>query len=726
MKKYNVELLAPAGNIDAFMGAIHAGADAVYLAGARFGARAYADNFTEEQLIFCIRYAHLFGRKVYLTVNTLMKDEELQELYGYLLPFYEAGLDAVIVQDIGVFQYIKRNFPELELHVSTQMTITGEHGAELLKEMGASRIVPARELSLKEIVNMKKKTGLDIETFIHGAMCYCYSGQCLFSSILGGRSGNRGRCAQPCRLPFTLGISGKHMQECYPLSLKDMCTLEHIGEFMDAGIDSFKIEGRMKKPEYAAGVTAIYRKYIDQKLQNPDKPLKIENKDRQELTSLYIRSERQNGYYYKQNGADMITLESPAYSGSDDELLERIRQKYIDSFLKLPISIYASFYCGCQVSVTCVSGEVSVTVEGDIMEPAKNQPVTEEAIIKQLKKLGDTVFELEEIEVSTDEQGFYSLKAINELRRCAVHALEDQIIQKNGLVVSRKATLVQMDDNVNEVGRQTDASWTILITNERQLSVVSDYIKREELPISRLYIESDLFFRNPELVLPTEVSNFIALPYIMRKKDQDLLKKLLAIANSRSDIAGMLIRNLEEYQFLKSNGYAGKMITDAGVYMWNDVTIDFWKDKVDGITCPVELNKKEWQTLFRNCNVEKNVYGRLPMMITANCISKTGGKCLRGDCSTTAYLTDRYKKRFPVIIQCNYCMNIILNSVPLSLHNKECLKWYDSAAKRLSFTIEEIGEVEKILKFFSHIHNGKEAQPPYEEYTTGHEKRGVE
>ena len=212
----------------------------------------------------------------------------------------------------------------------------------------------------------------------------------------------------------------------------------------------------------------------------------------------------------------------------------------------------------------------------------------------------------------------------------------------------------------------------------------------------------------------------------MRKKDQGLLKKLLAIAGSRLDIEGMLVRNLEEYQFLKSNGYAGKIITDAGVYVWNVETIDFWKDKVDGITCPVELNKKEWQTLFRDCNVEKQVYGRLPMMITANCISKTSGKCLRGNSSSIAYLTDRYKKKLPVIIQCNYCMNIILNSVPLSLHNKECVKWYDTVTKRLSFTTEETREVEKILKFFSNIYNGKELQPPYEEYTTGHEKRGVE
>ena len=257
MKK--VELLAPAGNTEAFYGAIHAGADAVYLGGNRFGARAYAENFSEEELVACIRYAHLFGRKVYLTVNTLVKESEFSEIYEYLEPYYRAGLDGVIIQDMGVFSFIRENFPGMELHGSTQMTITGEYGAEFLKEQGACRVVPARELSLKEIRRIKEATGMEIECFIHGAMCYCYSGQCLFSSILGGRSGNRGRCAQPCRLPY----SSKGQKECYPLSLKDMCTIESIPELLRAGIDSFKIEGRMKKAEYAAGVTAIYRKYID-------------------------------------------------------------------------------------------------------------------------------------------------------------------------------------------------------------------------------------------------------------------------------------------------------------------------------------------------------------------------------------------------------------------------------------------------------------------------------
>lgn len=258
----NVELLSPAGNYESFLGAINAGADAVYLGGTKFGARAYADNFTEEEICKAIFYAHLFQKKVYLTVNTLMKNPEMDELYDYLSPFYEAGLDGVIVQDLGVFMFIREHFPHLALHVSTQMTITGVNGAKLLKELGAERIVPARELSLEEIIKMKQETGLEIETFIHGAMCYCYSGQCLFSSILGGRSGNRGRCAGPCRLPYQIGTDKKNDVE-YPLSLKDMCTLEILPDLIEAGIDSFKIEGRMKKPEYAAGVTSIYRKYID-------------------------------------------------------------------------------------------------------------------------------------------------------------------------------------------------------------------------------------------------------------------------------------------------------------------------------------------------------------------------------------------------------------------------------------------------------------------------------
>ena len=264
-----VELLAPAGSYEAFAAALNAGADAVYMGGTRFGARAYADNFSNEDLSRAIRTAHLHGKKVYLTVNTLTRQEEMPELTDFVRGLYEKeALDGVIVQDTGVLISLSEACPGLLLHASTQMSVTTREGVLFLKRLGVSRIVPARELSLKEI-RLLKQEDIEIEAFIHGAMCYCYSGRCLMSSFLGGRSGNRGRCAGPCRLPYdVLGPDGREALrgkrgECYPISMRDLCVLEILPELIDAGIDSFKIEGRMKKPEYAAGVTAVYRRYID-------------------------------------------------------------------------------------------------------------------------------------------------------------------------------------------------------------------------------------------------------------------------------------------------------------------------------------------------------------------------------------------------------------------------------------------------------------------------------
>ena len=263
-KEQKIEILAPAGSYECFHAAIQAGADAVYAAGARFGARAYADNFSQDELLRAIREAHLHDRRFYLTVNTLLKDEELADLYDYLAPLYACGLDAVIVQDIGVFSFIRQHFPEMDLHASTQMTLTNSLGAKFLEQEGAARIVPSRELSLNEIRKIHQDTNLEIECFVHGALCYCYSGQCLLSSMIGGRSGNRGQCAQPCRLPYT--ADGKQK---YYLSLKDICTLELIPDLIEAGIDSFKIEGRNKSEYYVAVAARAYRKAIDDYFDNP-------------------------------------------------------------------------------------------------------------------------------------------------------------------------------------------------------------------------------------------------------------------------------------------------------------------------------------------------------------------------------------------------------------------------------------------------------------------------
>lgn len=324
--KDRVEILAPAGSMECLRAAIAAGADAVYTGGALFGARAYAHNLTEEELLEAIDYVHLHGRRLYLTVNTLIKDREMEkQMYDYLLPYYRQGLDAVIVQDIGLFRFIRKHFPDLPIHASTQMTLTGVDGAKFLEKEGAQRIVTSRELSMAEVKKIADETELEIESFVHGALCYCYSGQCLFSSFIGGRSGNRGQCAQPCRLLYRTP-EAKRPQ--YLLSLKDICTLELIPEMIESGIYSFKIEGRMKKPEYAAAVAFQYRKYADLYLKYYEecpaeedpaayamKKYRVREEDRQMLLDLYNRGGFHTGYYHTQNGREMISLNRPNHAG---------------------------------------------------------------------------------------------------------------------------------------------------------------------------------------------------------------------------------------------------------------------------------------------------------------------------------------------------------------------------------------------------------------------------
>lgn len=344
--KQMTELLAPAGSYESLVAAVNAGADAVYMGGTRFGARAYADNPEEEEMIKAIRFAHLHNCSLYMTVNTLLKDREMEDLGAYLKPYYESGLDAVIVQDLGVLAYIREQFPDLPVHASTQMTILGAEGAAFLKSLGATRIVTARELSLKEIERIHAEVDIEIESFIHGALCYCYSGQCLFSSMLGGRSGNRGRCAQPCRLPYQLKAEGRVLskkEEPYLLSPKDMCTIRLLPEILEVGVSSLKIEGRMKRPEYTAGVVRIYRKYLDLYLEKGREAFRVKEEDYKELQTLYSRGGFSDGYYKKQNGRELMSLsqtgghfdkkgkqdirEKQAY----DALLVELRKSYVET-----------------------------------------------------------------------------------------------------------------------------------------------------------------------------------------------------------------------------------------------------------------------------------------------------------------------------------------------------------------------------------------------------------
>lgn len=772
-----VELLAPAGSRESFYGAVHAGADAVYLAGDRFGARAYAENFTGESLLECIRYAHLLGRKIYLTVNTLLKDSELEELYDYLLPFYEEGLDAVIVQDLGVFRFIREHFPDLRIHVSTQMTVCSGYGASLLKAMGAERIIPARELGLQELISMKRHADIEIETFVHGAMCYCYSGQCLFSSIAGGRSGNRGRCAQPCRLPYSVGTGAGKSRDCYPLSLKDMCTVERLPMLIEAGIDSFKIEGRMKKPEYAAGVTAIYRRYIDRYYELREKKgareaaesYRVEKEDLELLSALYVRSGLQDGYYFRRNGRSMITLDSPAYRGSDEDLLTRIREEHILSPLKLPVSLKALFLPGQPAELTVGCGGIAVSVKGAAVEYARKQPVTEENIRKQLGKLGDTSFRAEQIEIRTGADCFYPLKQINELRREAAALLEQRLLLAEGYGEERISVKPDVSSRPpkGKAPSGIPGGYAFLISTLEQFGALARWICAEEpdAPV-RIYVDADLICGNWADVaeicgrIPDRCVLYAALPYILRQEEIDLPEALYAKVSSGRLFRGFLVRSVDGLGFLQEKGGKLPCRTDAGVYVWNRYAGRQTAELAEGFCLPYELRASEQRVLLGGFSCEKIVYGRIPMMVTANCVLRTMGQCRKGarkpsgpeadlssgtgkdtataaggyttgkDTATAAgssgawkdmaVLTDRQHRKFPVCVNCAHCVNIIYNSVPLSLYH-ELSKWRGRADLRLDFTIESAGEVKEILDAFL-----KGAPFHRKEYTTGHERRGVE
>lgn len=717
MKK--VELLSPAGNYEAFLGAMNAGADAVYLGGEKYGARAYADNFTTEEIISAIRYAHIFGRKVYLTINTLMKEEEYSSLCDYLTPFYEYGLDGVIVQDFGAFLQLKEVFPKLELHASTQMTLTSALGISYLKEMGASRVVPARELSLAEIKEIKEKVDIEIECFVHGAMCYCYSGQCLFSSILGGRSGNRGRCAQPCRLPYKLKKDGK---ESYPFSLKDMCTISFLPKLIEAGIDSFKIEGRMKKPEYAAGVTAIYRKYIDMYYEKGEEGYAVDKEDLEQLSKLYIRSEIQDGYYYRHNGKEMITPQKPSYLGLDENLSNQIRKNYVEAKKKIPVKMKGQFYVQDKARLMTSYKDIEVSLEGDLVDVAKNRPMSQEDIEKQLLKVGNTVFECEKLEIHMDSNIFIPNKALNELRRCVLSKLEDELIIKNGFPVSNVDTKIPMDTKVpiepKAPSKNTEKEWIISISTKEQLAVVL----KKEYPVNRVYLDYQLLLELEDDEVKEYAKKWqlgVVYPRIIRKNSFKVLDK---IYEKSQEFPFAILKNVEALQFLKQHNYKGAMIFDYTMYIWNSGSALWAKEDATGFCYPVELNKNELHQIDvpQNLWKEQLVYSYLPLMVTANCLKKTTDRC--GQKNPIDELYDRYQKAFFSKSNCLLCYSEIYNCVPLSLHKYFMEMKHKVDAFRLDFTIEDFKVTETVLDMYFQMSETVDIG----EYTTGHYKRGVE
>ena len=728
---HKVELLAPAGSREAFLGALSAGADAVYLAGQKFGARAYAGNFTEEELEISLREAHLLGRKIYLTVNTLTREEELPELADFVERMYEKGLDGVIVQDLGVISTLRDRCPGLLLHASTQLSVTGAESVRLLKELGVCRVVPARELSLQEMKALKEEGQIEVEAFIHGAMCYCYSGRCLMSGFLGGRSGNRGRCAGTCRLPYrVLYQSGRPAgkdaakKEYYPLSMKDMSVLDILPELIDAGIDSFKIEGRMKKPEYAAGVTAVYRKYIDWFYRWDEEgrktPWKIAGEDRAWLRSLYIRTEIGTGYYHQDKGRDMLTMGLPGYAGADPAILEDVRKRYLSGLPKLSVQGRAYLYEGQEAVLKVEYRGIRAEAKEGQVTAALKRPVTEREIRDRLMKTGDTMFSFDSLEVFCSEEIFIPNGALNALRRRALEELAHKILADRSPGKKEKP--------LTAGEKRAEEAFRIQPCAEDPHLPIYAMVVTEEQAGAAAAAGCDVLITDaaPEIQRPAGLSGafYRALPSVFRTRDR---KKILEMMEGCD---GLLVRTLEQLRIVKEAGFQGQILADASIYQWNAASSAFLDAYADGRVLSWELDRRDLLGLISSGSRQRNiimVYGRVPLMVSANCLKKTEGLCTSKEEGFFSLL-DRKNKQFPFRTVCSFCYNVIYNSLPLSLHQS----LQDPAvtgcnAMLLSFTTESSRACYEILKAYEGLRNTDKGKGsfPVTEYTNGHFKKGV-
>jgi len=785
MKKGQVEVLAPAGSFESMKAAIGAGADAVYIGGSRFGARAYADNLDQEEMLEAIDYAHIHGASLYMTVNTLIKEGELGELCRFLKPYYEQGLDGVIVQDLGAVSMIRKYFPDLPVHASTQMTITGVYGARVLAGLGVKRVVAARELSLGEIRRIHDEVPIEIECFVHGALCYCYSGQCLLSSFIGGRSGNRGRCAQPCRLPYTVGdaveaagrrqgaeglsghnkaghtiasqkagrkgnqkLAGRQQEGSYILSMKDLCTLDLIPDLVEAGIDSLKIEGRMKSPRYTAGVVRVYRKYVDIYLQKGRQGYCVDPADRQELLDLFDRGGFTDGYYRQHNGRDMVVVrEKPPFRQGNQKLLDELDRLYVEAEKKEPVEGILTVKEGQEVSLELHLAKAPengkevppVTVWGPKAQAARNQPATKEQLARQIKKTGGTPFQWERLDVCLQGQVFLPVQVLNGLRRQGLEQLRQTVAGRYRRRCLAWSGGLEIPGGGGQGGsiagdnrkRLKEPELHVLLSSNEGLSQVLAVPQ-----VTRVMAEADgippkLWKAWAGQCHAHNKSCVLAMPVIFRKQAEEYFDKNLTVL-LEAGFDGILVRALEEIEYLRDRGVEIPVYGDHNLYSFNSAA----RDMLTGLGCvgttfPLELNNRELGQLSGQ-DRELIGYGFLPAMVSAQCVRRTVSGCSKKP--GRLMMRDRMGKELAVENHCTYCYNIIYNPLPLSLVDQAGrIRELAPEAVRLQFTREPAKEMNQVVAAWVQALYGStggtcdgKAGAPTGDFTRGHFKRGVE
>lgn len=668
----NCELLAPAGSMKALQSAVLSGTDAVYLGGSLFNARASAANFDDNELKEAVEFCHLHKVKVYVTVNILISDKEFEELDKFIRTINRIGVDAVIVQDIGVAMYIKKIAPDLKLHASTQMTVYDVEGAKFLKSLGFERVVLARELSSDKIREISQQTGIETEIFVHGAMCLCYSGQCLMSGIIGGRSGNRGKCAQPCRLEYRVDN-----KKGFLLSLKDMCLIEHLKEIEECGVTSLKIEGRMKGPEYVGTVVSVYRKYLDNEKN-------VSHEDYRKLESVFYRGGFSDGYFKNKKGKDMFCHTKP----DNPYLRQEDTFNLIEKYKKTDIFMYFKGHIGDKLSLTAVDefGNTAEYISEIYLEKANTSSASSDKIKENINKLGDTVFTAQSIEIDIDENVFIPTSEINKARREVTAKLAELI----------KNSYIRHDSNVKykcvNYGNKTKAfELSICVSDEKQLNAV------RKTECRRIYVPIELndIDKNDIAVLP--------------RISPDNLEELILETKAET----VLIRNIGQIEIAKRCNK--KIQLDFTMNVFNSYSCEFYKERnIDTITLSTELTLKQIKPLTGVIDCECIIYGRLPMMITENCMIKTSVGCKHG-----GYIYDRTNEGF--LIKClPGCRNEIYNSKPIVMSDKlDDIMYSGVRFGRLNFVDES---PEECIRIYNSYKKGKK---PETEFTRGKFYKGV-
>lgn len=672
-----MELLSPAGSFENLISAVRSGADAIYIGGSAFSARRNAKNFTDDEIVKACDFCHLYGVKLYVAVNILVKESEMKDALSYVEFLIKSGVDGIIIQDIGLISQVRKMSPEIFINASTQMSIGSHRGVNIAKSLGADRVVLARELGIKEIKAIREKTDIELETFVHGALCMSWSGQCLMSSVIGGRSGNRGLCAQPCRLSYTLIENGKKVSENIPLlSLKDICLASELDKLAGV-VDSLKIEGRMKSKEYTASVTSLYKKAIMGK---------ITQEEIDKTLSFFSRGGSSKGYF---NGRKFDKMMDYTASGKvSAERADVIAVNEEDLSTKTPISMVLDVGVGEKAKLFASALGFETTVYGDVLEEARKE-FDDERIKEQLEKLGDTPFVIENITINKSGNPFLPVSLINSLRREVCADLKEQIC------ASFKKSVIPIKEKERFYKKRGVPKLVIEVTTKEQLDACT---------------ETGDF----EIITGFELSKSVNTPFSMcpavDKEGEEttihagkIMVQNLGQIDDKKELFGGERLNI-------TNSYSCEVARELGIKR---------------ITLSPELNIKEIKEIMHSTDVETEVvaYGHLPIMVMENCVIKSQGKCTK--LGGNFELLDRMGEKFPII--CENCKNIILNSVPIYLADKgEDLLSLNVDAIRLKFTIEDKKTTKAVIKAYQDALMLKTPKGVFSKITRGHFYRGVE